>query len=499
MANKIYLNSHFGFREDLLENWERENPVLERGEISVVRDGTNGNWLKIGDGTTKWQQLSYKKGPQGLPGDNYILTETDKKEIADMVPGIGEVTEAGGEIFNDYQNNTAGLKGFNILYYSQDGNVLDCVLDSNSGISVGDVISVQLGNNYDYVATVTNTRINELYGADGNITTEYGITATMFESGLTLPTDKTGTLWVPQKPYIGTVALGKYAFSANIDNKASAKGAAAFGEANVAGGKRSFCAGGEANFAGYCGFVTGQGNKIKGVRSAGVGWNNDIATQAEYAFVAGTNNKVRSNGTAVFGNGNTDCYNSALSNNFITGISNTIKDGSQGTMLVTGRENKAKGDSTICGGQQNDVEASFSIVNGQYNTVKGSAHLVAGCRNNTVDGDGNTVFSGASEVSGSYNLVTGHNHTVAGEDQAYFGVISERDDNAALIVGNGYIKENVGFIRQNAFKVMKDGTAVLQKSGTGDNNVVIYSQLKTLLDEIETLKSEINQLKNKTN
>lgn len=111
MVNKIYLNSTFAYREDSLKNWQTANPVLERGEISFVRDGYDGKFIKIGDGHTAWNALPYAplpkgekgdkgdKGEQGLKGDNgtngkdgvngkdgedYILTQEDKEEIANM-------------------------------------------------------------------------------------------------------------------------------------------------------------------------------------------------------------------------------------------------------------------------------------------------------------------------------------------------------------------------------------------------------------------------------
>lgn len=68
MENKIYLNGRFSFREDTLENWRVNNPILERGEPSIVRDGRDGEWLKIGDGVTPWNELPYKRGPKGDKG-----------------------------------------------------------------------------------------------------------------------------------------------------------------------------------------------------------------------------------------------------------------------------------------------------------------------------------------------------------------------------------------------------------------------------------------------
>jgi hypothetical protein len=52
MADKIYLNGVIAYREDTLANWQEKNPVLERGEPSIVQDGEDGEWLKIGDGET---------------------------------------------------------------------------------------------------------------------------------------------------------------------------------------------------------------------------------------------------------------------------------------------------------------------------------------------------------------------------------------------------------------------------------------------------------------
>ena len=142
---KIFGDARIAFRSDTLENWQKENPVLLSGEFSVVTDGTETERVKIGDGIHNWKGLPWWKGPegkqgpqgekgeQGVPGENglngtdgndgtpathswngttltitsasgtssanlkgekgadgkdgqdYILTETDKQEIADMV------------------------------------------------------------------------------------------------------------------------------------------------------------------------------------------------------------------------------------------------------------------------------------------------------------------------------------------------------------------------------------------------------------------------------
>lgn len=153
---KVFGNARYAFRRDTLENWETENPILLAGEIGVVTDNGEILKVKIGDGKTAWNNLSWWKGPKGEKGDkgdkgeqgiqgfsgidgndgtpathswngtiltvtsasgtssanlkgekgadgkdgqDYILTETDKQEIADMVDvPVGDIETALDEI-----------------------------------------------------------------------------------------------------------------------------------------------------------------------------------------------------------------------------------------------------------------------------------------------------------------------------------------------------------------------------------------------------------------
>ena len=122
MADKIYLKSFFGYREDTLENWQNSNPVLEKGEPSIVRDGVEGEWLKIGDGETPWNDLPWKKGPRGdagPAGDDYVLTEADKEEIANMAkPEIDQTYNSESE--NPQSGKAvAEATSFNLLYSTE--------------------------------------------------------------------------------------------------------------------------------------------------------------------------------------------------------------------------------------------------------------------------------------------------------------------------------------------------------------------------------------------
>ena len=59
MALKIYSKARFGIRADSLENWQTQNPILAKGEPSLVLNATDGNFLKFGDGETDWNNLPF--------------------------------------------------------------------------------------------------------------------------------------------------------------------------------------------------------------------------------------------------------------------------------------------------------------------------------------------------------------------------------------------------------------------------------------------------------
>ena len=46
-------------RSDDLSNWESKNPVLNNGELAIVRDTNSNARFKIGDGITAFKSLSY--------------------------------------------------------------------------------------------------------------------------------------------------------------------------------------------------------------------------------------------------------------------------------------------------------------------------------------------------------------------------------------------------------------------------------------------------------
>lgn len=68
MAKIFVENFIFQPKRKSAAEWTSENPILRDGEFGVVTDGSDEEWLKVGDGVTAWNSLSYKKGPKGDPG-----------------------------------------------------------------------------------------------------------------------------------------------------------------------------------------------------------------------------------------------------------------------------------------------------------------------------------------------------------------------------------------------------------------------------------------------
>ena len=149
------IKATFQLRRGLLEAWERNNPILAKGEPGFVLDK---NALKIGDGVTPWKELDYiglsqedlakaiedyfeenpdscigadgrgivsitRTSGDGTPGtkdtytiyytdnttstfdvtnghagDDYVLTDADKAEIAEMAADLVEVPDSGGKV-----------------------------------------------------------------------------------------------------------------------------------------------------------------------------------------------------------------------------------------------------------------------------------------------------------------------------------------------------------------------------------------------------------------
>lgn len=73
------INGTFQFRRGTAAQWTSANPTLAAGELALETDTSK---IKIGDGTTAWNSLSYggitgAQGPQGIPGNAQVQVTLD--------------------------------------------------------------------------------------------------------------------------------------------------------------------------------------------------------------------------------------------------------------------------------------------------------------------------------------------------------------------------------------------------------------------------------------
>ena len=67
-------------RVDTSSGWQNKNPILEKGELGIESDT---NYIKVGDGNTTWNSLSYVSSPSA--DDKLGKDDTAKQAIADAL------------------------------------------------------------------------------------------------------------------------------------------------------------------------------------------------------------------------------------------------------------------------------------------------------------------------------------------------------------------------------------------------------------------------------
>lgn len=76
--NQVVLNSKVQLRNDTSANWKSTNPILLKGEVGIEFDTEK---IKIGDGTTAWNELEYF--------GNYVEKKTEAPKTSDIDYEVG--------------------------------------------------------------------------------------------------------------------------------------------------------------------------------------------------------------------------------------------------------------------------------------------------------------------------------------------------------------------------------------------------------------------------
>ena len=119
MAKIFVENFVFQPKRKTAADWTSENPILRDGEFGVVTDGSDGEWLKVGDGVTAWNSLPYKKGPKGDP---FTYSDFTPEQLAALkgekgdtgaqgVQGIQGIQGEKGDTGEQGIQGVQGLKG----------------------------------------------------------------------------------------------------------------------------------------------------------------------------------------------------------------------------------------------------------------------------------------------------------------------------------------------------------------------------------------------------
>lgn len=175
---------------------------------------------------------------------------------------MGEETLEGGEIFNDYQYNTAGGKGFEITekaptsngegYYvlkGYDQYILDHPEESSSAYGIGDTWSAHIKNAYDFWGTIINVDEDKIY-------------VTNYVEGAN-DTDP-WTFWVHTKPTFGNLPIGDLSHAEGKNTTAIGQAAHAEGRDTVANENYAHAEGRQTKAA-YAGHSEGRITNARGM------------------------------------------------------------------------------------------------------------------------------------------------------------------------------------------------------------------------------------------
>lgn len=170
MENVIYVKIEQ--KVDTEQNWKTNNPVLRKGEIGFVSDGAYSGLYKLGDGTSKWNDLNYASSgttttfPVNVITENTTLTNSYDKSVnlinGNVVITVPLLSDKFSCTIKNISNNTITVKPNDIT-----------IDDSSSSISLNknEFIQILQYNNEYYII---NT--NKVYTAPlGELTVDDNI------------------------------------------------------------------------------------------------------------------------------------------------------------------------------------------------------------------------------------------------------------------------------------------------------------------------------------
>ena len=464
--------------------------------IITISDINNGHKVDIED---KDGQKSFNvlNGENGKDGKDYVLTETDKEEIATSI--------------NAADKNIYGDTAINL------GRKQDSEIGRNS-IAYGDNV-VASGEGSMTIGLKTQAIGKYAYASGGNID-EDGLVQYK-EPTIITTVDGQNDLDEPIEIEVETsVAYGNESTSTGVLTLAYGTGSHAEGYRTNAIGHFSHIEGGkitnqsESEAIGYATHVEGASNVAKGTTVHAEGQRNIASGAATHiegysntssglvAHIEGYSN-INENGDYVHIEGSYN-QNSNAKYSHIEGYKNIISDKScshteggfntsNGTYshiegyknTVNGYAAHAEGGFTESSEQAAHAEGGYTIASGQASHSEGGYTIASGIYSHA---EGNrTTANGIGSHSSGYKTIAGYNY------QFVLGIANENKEDNLFEIGNGSVtqnpddKDNPTITRSNAFEVDKDGTVTAAKDfKVGDIS---------LIEKIKQIDEELNGIR----
>lgn len=515
------------------------NDETEKG-LFVVGNGSGDTW----NGTTRTGKNAFVVkedgsviiGKSNIDNDNAVVNSKLLKDYVknNSCDGVGQTTEANGEIFNDYENNKAfgeysSASGFNsqagvraykfkVKGYSISNPVIS--INNREGIVINDLItfySAQLETIFVDYARVTG--IPE--------TIPNTIAIDRLPPNFSMEDVENEYITILNKPnlnydsYVGnsahaegyesfafgdfahaegqsTIANGKASHAEGketqaLHNEAHAEGyqtlanqyqAHAEGRRTLANHVASHAEGEETNASGYASHAEGQlnnatndaahaegyGTKATGIAAHSEGKGNIASGMYSHAEGEGTNASGYASHAEGGGTKALSYRSHAEGNGTVANNSESHAEGHYTTSSGTGSHSE---------GHTTNASSTGAHAEGQSTQATGYASHAEGF-DTIASGFGAHAEGGMTEANGNYSHASGVGTQATSEGQTVVGKYNQEDNSALFIVGCG----SSDTTRLNAFVVDSSGYATLRNQGILDNSVVIYKTIKDLKSEL---------------
>lgn len=335
-----------------------------------------------------------------------ILIDTEKENIqldkdaeTRIILSVGEKTPEGGEIFNDYEDNIAGGKGFEITekvqtsngegYYTLKGYA-QYIIDypEEASYAIGDTWSAHIKNAYDFQGTIIDIDGDKIYVSN-------------YVEGAA---DKDPwTFWVHTKPAFGNITIGDLTHAEGKNTTAIGQAAHAEGRDTVANENYSHAEGRQTKAA-YAGHSEGRITDARGMYGHAENFRtvagNSAHAEGSYRVALGQSSHAEGLGkknTAV-----KDQYDGNPADETIGALGKASH--------VEGIETTAIGEAAHAEGYQTEAKGIYSHAEGYHTIAQNDYSYAGGSFNQITKPDTAIAVTEGIADSRSTNITIGDNY-----------------------------------------------------------------------------------------